>query len=598
MTNPDMQQTLIDIASRYQHQPYSVLQMLRQVQNTYSYVPEEAIHFYSERLKLPLSQLRGCVEFYSFLHTQPRGMFDVYFSDSITDHMLDSRQLAFRLANLLGVVPGTPRADGRVTVDFTSCTGLCDQGPAALVNGRPLTNLTPARITKMAGLIEAGVDVSAWPAEWFKVHDTLFRPGVIFSTLLKPGAAIRKTMDKGAEAILQELDLSNLRGRGGAGFKTAQKWRFCRETQDDKRYVVCNADEGEPGTFKDRVLLTRMADLLFEGMTLAAYIVGSQQGFLYLRSEYQYLLPRLEGLLQMRRDAGLLGRHIMGTDFDFDIAIHFGAGAYICGEESALIESLEGKRGQARVRPPFPVVRGYDQHPTIVNNVQTFIQAAQITQKGGAWFAQQGTEHSRGTVLLSISGDVEKRGIYEYEFGVTIAQVLLDCDAKHVQAVQIGGPSGHTIAPHDFKRRIAFEDVATTGSFMVFGQHRDMVAMAQNFAQFFQHESCGFCTPCRVGTTLLRQLLDKVMAGKATAADLDEIAEISDVTQHMSHCGLGQTAPNALLDTLKQFRRSYEIKLVSGNGNPGFDLDAELSQSRQITGRDDAVAHGRSNHHE
>lgn len=588
-----MPQVLRRIAARYRDDPIQLLQMLRAVQASYSYVPQEAIAFLAQYLHLPLTQVRGVVEFYSFLHLHPRGRYDVYFSDSITDHMQGSRALAARLCERLGVETGTPRADGQVTIDFTSCTGLCDQGPAGLVNGLAVTQLAPARIDEMADLIDAGIGLEAWPREWFSVRDNIRRPGVIFSTELAPGQAITAALQRGAEAMLRELDSAGLRGRGGSGFKTAHKWRSCREAPGDPHFVVCNADEGEPGTFKDRVLLTRLAEQLFEGMTLAGYVVGSPQGLLYLRGEYQYLIPHLEGILSRRRESGLLGAAILGTGFSFDISLCLGAGAYICGEESALIESLEGKRGQARVRPPFPSLRGYVQKPTTVNNVQTFIQAAQIAVKGGNWFAAQGTEHSRGTVLLSISGDVARRGVYEYPFGVSIAEVLADCGAQAVQGLQIGGPAGHTVGPDAFKRTICFEDLSSTGSFMVFDDSRDMVAVAQNFTHFFQHESCGFCTPCRVGTRLLCDLVDKVANGHATAADLDEIRATGEVTHHLSHCGLGQTAANPLLDTLRHFPAAYARKLVVAEGNAGFDLDAELADARQISGRDDPAAHGR-----
>lgn len=593
-----MPQVLRRIAARYRDDPIQLLQMLRAVQASYSFVPHEAITFLAAYLHVPLAQVQGVVEFYHFLHLTPRGRYDVVFSDSITDHMLGSRVLATRLCERLGVTPGAPRGDGQVTVDFTSCTGLCDQGPAGLVNGLAVTRLSAARVDEMADLIDAGIGLEAWPREWFSVQDNIRRPGVIFSTPVAPGQAILATLQRGAEAMLRELDIASLRGRGGSGFKTAQKWRVCREAKGDAHFVVCNADEGEPGTFKDRVLLTRLADQLFEGMTLAGYVVGSQQGFLYLRGEYQYLIPHLEGVLTRRRESGLLGAKILGTGFSFDIAICLGAGAYICGEESALIESLEGKRGQARVRPPFPVIRGYAQKPTTVNNVQTFIQAAQIAVLGGNWFAGQGTDQSRGTVLLSISGDVARRGVYEYPFGVSVAEVLADCGAQSVQAIQVGGPSGHTVGAEALQRTICFEDLSTTGSFIVFDSLRDMAVVAQNFTRFFQHESCGFCTPCRVGTTLLRKLIDRVCSGHATAADLDEIRATGEVTRHLSHCGLGQTAANPLRDTLRLFPAAYTSKLVAGDGNPGFDLDAELAEARQISGRNDPAAHGQEAHHE
>ena len=370
------------------------------------------------------------------------------------------------------------------------------------------------------------------------------------------------------------------------------KWQFCREAQGAAHYVVCNADEGEPGTFKDRVLLHSYADSLFEGMTVCAFAVGANQGYLYLRGEYRYLLPHLQSVLVRRRELGLLGVDILGQPgFSFDIGIVVGAGAYICGEESALIESLEGKRGIPRVRPPFPVTHGYRGQPTVVNNVETFIAAAHIVLRGSAWFRAVGTEKSAGSKILSISGDCAAPGIYEYPFGVTIRQVLDDCGAKDAQAVQVGGPSGMLIGSAEFDRRLDFGDLPTGGSLMVFSQARDLLAVIVNFAHFFAHESCGFCTPCRVGTVLLKNGLDKIAGGHGTRYDLDEMQRLAGLVKFRSHCGLGQTAANPILDGLHRFPQVFEQRLVQRDFEPHFDLDAALEDARQISHRDDAAAH-------
>jgi [NiFe] hydrogenase diaphorase moiety large subunit len=355
---------------------------------------------------------------------------------------------------------------------------------------------------------------------------------------------------------------------------------------------VCNADEGEPGTFKDRVLLTTQADLLFEGMTLCAYAVNAKQGFLYLRGEYRYLLEPLNAVLQRRRAANLLGPGILDqAGFDFDIEIHLGAGAYVCGEESALIESLEGKRGIPRNRPPYPVTHGYLDKPTTVNNVETFCAAALVGLHGGDWYREIGTAKSAGTKILSVSGDCARPGIYEYPFGVSVRQVLIDCGAENTLAVQISGPSGVCIGADEFDRRIAFEDLATAGAFTVFDESRDMFEVAHNFAHFFAHESCGFCTPCRVGTAMLQATMDKIAAGHGTQYDLAEIDQLNRILLQSAHCGLGHTACNPTLDTLKRFRPTYERRLKSLDFEPAFDLDGALATARRMTGRDDAGAH-------
>ncbi len=572
--------------------PDRLLQFLCVIQNRYSHIPTTAVQLLAERLHIPPVQILAVVDFYAFLHRQPRGDFDIRFSDNITDRMLGSVPLFNRLCENLGVEPGQPRADGRVSVDLTSCTGICDQGPALLINGLVISRLTKDRIDKMVGLIEAGTPISDWPASFFLVEDNIQRQDKLLSSEFVNNNAIETLALKGRDALLYGLDDSGLRGRGGAGFKTATKWRMCRDAPADERYVVCNADEGEPGTFKDRVLLNRYADCIFEGMTLCAGIIGATQGFLYLRGEYFYLRGALEQTLQKRRDTNRLGNNILGQQgFDFDIEIHLGAGAYICGEESALIESLEGKRGIPRNRPPFPVTSGYRNLPTVVNNVETFVAAARIATFGAAWFRSAGTEKSSGTKLLSVSGDCASPGIYEYPYGVSVRQILEDCGASDAQAVQISGAAGAPIPAREFDRKIAFEDIPTGGSFMIFNQQRDLLEMVQNFTRFFRHESCGFCTPCRVGGALMQDLVEKVVVGHATRYDLQEMRNIGQVMQETAHCGLGITAPNSVLDTLDKFPDIYSKRLVNRSFEPAFDLDASLEVSRRITGRDDEGAH-------
>ena len=392
--------------------------------------------------------------------------------------------------------------------------------------------------------------------------------------------------------MLESIERSGLRGRGGAGFKAASKWRICRDAPGEEHYVLCNADEGEPGTFKDRILLNSYANVMYEGMTICGGIIGAKKGYVYLRGEYFYLRQALEETLQERRDAGLLGKDILGRKgFDFDIEIHMGAGAYICGEESAMIESMEGKRGIPRDRPPYPVTHGYKGQPSVVNNVETFVAAARIAVFGADWFRSAGTEQSSGTKLLSISGDCARPGIYEYPYGVSIRQILEDCGAEDTQAVQVSGAAGFTIPPQEFYRTIAFEDVPTGGSFMIFNQQRDLLEMVHNFNLFFCHESCGFCTPCRIGGTLMKDLLNKVIVGHATAYDLNEMKKIGLLMKKTAHCGLGTTAPNPILDTMEKFPGIYSKRLLNRSYEPAFDLDAALDKSRHITGRDDEAAH-------
>lgn len=581
-----------DLLSQWGYDPHNLLQILIGVQQAFQHISSTAIDLIAGKLSLPRAHVEGVVGFYSFLHSQPRGVYDLLISDNIVDQMLGSRELAGMLAQRLGVEPGTTREDAVVSLGFTSCTGMGDQGPAALVNNRTLTLLTPQRIEEIAGLIEERTPLTEWPQELFAVSENIQRRDLLLESDLLQGAAIDAVVRRGAEQILSELEASGLRGRGGAGFRAALKWRFCRDAAADERVVVCNADEGEPGTFKDRVLLQAYADRLFEGMTLCAGVIGASRGFLYLRAEYFYLLEDLQQELQRRRDTNLLGEAILGqAGFDFDVEIHLGAGAYICGEESALIESLEGKRGIPRIRPPFPVTEGYRGRPTVVNNVETLIAAAMIAVHGAGWFRSRGTDDSAGTKLLSISGDCARPGVYEYTYGVSIEAILHDCGARDVQAVQVAGPAGQCVPPSEFHRRIAFEDLSTGGSMMIFNQQRNLLNAVENFADFFVHESCGLCTPCRVGTTLLQKRLRKVVRGHATSEDLAMMRTIGSVVRESSHCGLGMTAANPILGSMEKFPGVYSEKLKSTSFEPAFDLDAALDEARQISGRDDAGAH-------
>jgi [NiFe] hydrogenase diaphorase moiety large subunit len=575
-------------ASPHRH----ILHRLHALQQQFRHISPHAMQQAADEFNIPLSQVAAVVAFYSFFSTQPRGRFDILFSNCTSCGYLSGEQDLMRmLCQLLQVTPGRTRADGLISIDETSCIGMCDQGASLLVNGLPVTGLNAEKLTQIAQRITTESPLADWSAEWFAVHDRIYQRNLLLMEQHAPGGALQTALAQGADRTLAVIQQSGLRGRGGAGFDTGKKWQLCRAAPGNAHYVVCNADEGEPGTFKDRLLLRDHADAMIEGMALCALVIGAKQGFVYLRGEYRYLLPHLHAVLDQRRSQGLLGQHILGYEnFEFDIDIVVGAGAYICGEESALIESLEGKPGIPRIRPPFPVTHGYLGEPTIVNNVETFIAAAHIAAHGSAWFNSIGTEQSRGTKILSISGDCEKPGIYEYPFGVHIQKVLDDCDAQNTQAVQIGGPAGKLLGAADFNRTISFEDVSTGGSFLVFGQQRDLLTIHRNFAHFFAHESCGFCTPCRVGTQLLKNNLDKIAAGRGTTHDIEALRQLSHLIQHQSHCGLGHTAAHHVLDGLQQLPQTFSAPLQP-HFTAQFDLDQALESARQATHRDDAAAH-------
>ncbi len=384
---------------------------------------------------------------------------------------------------------------------------------------------------------------------------TLKREGaVIFSDYTK-GDAVKKALSMSRNDILFELKESKLKGRGGAGFPTSTKWMLTAATISDEKYIICNADEGEPGTFKDRVLLIEYPHLVFDGMISAGYTIGASKGIVYLRGEYEYLLHDLELYLEELRKENYLGKNILGKEgFNFDISIFLGSGAYVCGEETALIESLEGHRGEARNRPPYPVNTGYLGKPTSVNNVETLAAFPHIIMKGGEWFRTHGTEKSTGSKLISVSGDCKKPGVYELPWGTKLTDLLTLVEAENTKAIQVGGASGICLSKKDFHRTLAYEDIPTGGSVMIFNESRDMLKVLKNFMEFFVEESCGQCTPCRIGNVKLLEGVEKIERGEFTFAYINKLKELGKSMQVASKCGLGQTSPNSFISILENFK--------------------------------------------
>lgn len=583
---------LLSLLQRHRHDPTRLVQILRDVQEANGWISPALITQLAGMLGIPRARVEGVASFYSFLSITPQGDYRVLFSDCVADQFRGSRQLAERLARTLGTALGEVRHDGCVSVDFTSCTGLCEQGPAILVNGRAIARLTDARIDQIAELIESRTPLARWPAELFTISDVIRRKDRLLQTSIAAGDALRAAVARGSDDTITEIMRSKLRGRGGAGFSAGEKWAAAKAATGPTRFVVCNADEGEPGTFKDRLMMGPYLDLVLDGMSLCAWAIGAQQGFIYLRGEYVHLQPHIEAALAARRRAHLLGRDVLGhRGFDFDIALHMGAGAYVCGEESALLESLEGRRGIPRNRPPYPTTHGYLQQPTVINNVETFALSSLIAMHGGDWFTGVGTSPSSGTRIHSVSGDCERPGLYEFPFGTKVQAVLEACGAHDTQAVQVGGPSGTLLAPHEFSRRLSFEDVPSAGAFIVIGPGRDLLDVVVSFSKFFAHESCGFCTPCRVGTTQLARTLDRIAQGDGTVRDVRIVERLAHIMREGSQCGLGHTACNPFQNLYDKFQPTIDRRLLSLDFAPTFDVDDALAAARDITGRDDLHAH-------
>ena len=384
--------------------------------------------------------------------------------------------------------------------------------------------------------------------------------------------------------VIQCLLDAGLRGRGGAGFPTGLKWKFAKNAVGDVKYVCCNADEGDPGAFMDRSVLEGDPHSVLEAMAIAGYTIGSNQGYIYVRAEYPIAVKRLQIALKQAKDYGLIGKNILGTGFDFDIDIRLGAGAFVCGEETALMTSIEGKRGEPRPRPPFPANKGLFQKPSILNNVETWANIPQIINNGPEWFAAMGTEKSKGTKVFALGGKIKHTGLVEVPMGTTLRQVVEEVgggipNGKKFKAAQTGGPSGGCIPAQFFDVPMDYEHLAEIGSIMgsggliVMDEDNCMVDIAKFFLQFTVDESCGKCTPCRLGTKRMLEILEKITSGNGTMDDLDKLENLAYFVKTNSLCGLGQTAPNPVLSTLKYFRDEYIAHIVDKHCPAGVCSD-------------------------
>lgn len=377
----------------------------------------------------------------------------------------------------------------------------------------------------------------------------------LISAKYVPGEALGKAMSMSPEAVIQAMKESGLRGRGGAGFPTGLKWELAAKAQGKDKYIICNADEGEPGAFKDRVLLLEHTEKFVEGMAIAGYAIGAAHGIIYLRAEYRWMLKDLTNKLDDMRAKKLLRQNILDKDFHFDVEIRLNAGAYLCGEETSLIESLEGKRGEPRNKPPYPVECGYLNCPTVVNNVETFCYVPFIIVNGPEEFKKFGTEKSTGTKLFSISGDCASPGVYELALGTKVQDVLDLVGARNTKAVQIGGASGVTVAEKDFDKSICFEGFPPSGSIFVFNSSRNMRHVLKNFLEFFVEESCGHCTPCREGNVKLLDAVERLDRGEHVSDDyMETLLELAEVMKSSAKCGLGQTSANPFIYIYKNFK--------------------------------------------
>lgn len=483
-----------------------------------------------------------------------------------------------------------------VKIVKTGCFGLCEKGPILVVypEGATYCHVTPedideivnehlvkGRIVKHLLLGDKDAEDVAKSLDNVDFFSRQFRialrncgvinPEVIDEYIAKDGyMALAKALTKMTpQQVIDEIKKSGLRGRGGGGFPTGLKWQFAADQVNDQKYVCCNADEGDPGAFMDRSILEGDPHTLIEAMAIAGYAIGSNQGYIYVRAEYPIAVNRLQIAINQAREYGLLGKNIFGTDFSFDLELRLGAGAFVCGEETALMTSIEGHRGEPRTRPPFPAVKGLWGKPTILNNVETYANIPVILLKGADWFTSIGTEKSKGTKVFAIGGKINNTGLVEIPMGTTLREVVYDIGGgipkgKKFKAAQTGGPSGGCIpadyidTPIDYDNLLKLGSMMGSGGLIVMDEDNCMVDIAKFFLEFTVDESCGKCPPCRIGTKRMYEILDRITNGKGEEGDIEKLEILAESIHQGALCGLGQTAPNPVLSTLKYFRDEYE----------------------------------------
>jgi NADH-quinone oxidoreductase subunit F len=542
----------------------ALLPALQAAQSIYGYIPEAAAAEVGRALGAPLADVHGVIDFYTLLYRQPVGTQIVRVCTDPACALAGGEDALQALCRHRGIQPGETSADGELTVERAACLGLCEHAPTALANERAvggIAGLPPEDTLRAAGGplgSRLGGDLRLLTANCGKG-----RPTSLEEYLAGGGyTGLRKALGMTPPAVIAEVKASGLVGRGGAAFPSGLKWEGAANAESQPKYVVCNADESEPGTFKDRVLLEEDPQRILEGLVIAAYATGASQGYIFVRGEYPYAYQVMRHAVEAARNAGYLGKNILGSNFDFDVALRLGAGAYICGEETALFEAIEGKRGFPRLKPPFPTTHGLFGQPTVINNVETLCNVPYILEHGAAVYRRMGTEKSPGSKLFCLSGDAQRPGLYEVPFGVTLRHLLYDLgggvrQGRALQAVLFGGAAGAFTAAQHLDVRLTFEDLRAaglplgSGVVMVFDETRDLRLVLAQLGRFFAHESCGKCYPCQLGTQRQYEILNRLAAGEPLPGDAERLADVGWTMTDASLCGLGQTAASAVLSALR-----------------------------------------------
>ena len=568
-----------EVTNYYENKPENLIQILRDIHQDQNYITPKQLEEVAQKLNIPLSRVYGVTTFYTLLSPKPKGKYVLRICSSTPCHMAGSQDLLDYLKQKLKIKDGETTTDALFTLETTSCLGLCAFAPAMMVNNKIYGNLTKEKIDQIISNYQKGkekesdclkVNILNRGKEVILKNCGVIDPESIEEYKIKGGySALSKVITKMTSVkVIEEVKNSKLLGRGGAAFPTGLKWEFTFRTQEKPKYIICNADEGEPGTFKDRLLLEGDPFRIIEAMTIAGYAVGAEYGYIYIRGEYEISIRRIKTAINKARESNLLGKNILGSNFSFDIKIREGAGAYICGDETALMESIEGKRGIPRLKPPYPPTSGLCGKPTVINNVETLANIPDIILNGANWYNKIGLAESTGTKIFTILGDIKNPGAAEIPSGTNLKEVIYEIGGgivggKKLKMVQLGGPSGSTLTANMIDIALDYKILAQagltlgSGVVLVFNEDRCIVDAVRSMIHFFQHESCGKCTPCREGTKYIYEILDKITLGEGKVGDLNTLKLLGENMKDTSFCPLGQSAPNSLLNTLKLFPEEY-----------------------------------------
>ena len=582
------------LKAKYPSSRSVLLPSLYLAQEEFGYLSDEALHYVAGLLDLDPMEVKSTASYYVMFHRKPIGKYELALCTNISCALERAYDVFEHLKKILNVGNHETTPDGLFTIKTEECLGACGSGPAMLINDKLFEKLTPERTEQIVNDLKSGLSLDEVHHKYQgtngrsiqEIHKT--GKEVLFTRIIaNPGqwidadmygdySALRKCLSSHKpDEVIDIVKKSGLRGRGGAGFPAGMKWSFVPKNINKPRYLCCNADESEPGTFKDRQIMERDPHLLIEGIAVASFAIGVNKAFIYVRGEYHFSIQSLNKAIEQAKAKGYLGNNIFGSGFDLDIVVHSGAGAYECGEESALLDSLEGKRGEPRLRPPFPAVKGLYGCPTIINNVETLSSVPAIINQGAEWYASMGTEKNTGTRIYNVSGHVVKPGPYELPMGISLRELIYDyCggirDGRKLKGVIPGGASTPILTPNEIDVQMDFDSLAKAGTMLgsaaviVLDDRTCIVQAALRIMEFYRDESCGKCTPCREGTYWLSNILRRIEEGKGRMEDLDLILDISDNIAGKSFCPFGDAETGIPISTVKKFRDEYEYHIKHG----------------------------------